>query len=170
MKINYNLTEEDYINFNMFHIKNSKTGRRSLNIQRLLTPIFFLAFAFMLSIVSDMPLRPLFTVFLLISIIWILFYPKYFYRLIRKNTKKMIKEGKNDGLLGDRCLTMTAAGFVDKSSNGETKGTWSSITSFKEDNENFYLYNSSVSAYILPKREVTNVERVRNYIKPKVMR
>ena len=34
MEIHYNLTEEDYINFNLYHIKNSKAGKRALVLQR----------------------------------------------------------------------------------------------------------------------------------------
>ena len=37
MEINYNLTEEDYLNFNMFHVKNSKAVKRTLNMQRFIT-------------------------------------------------------------------------------------------------------------------------------------
>ena len=42
MNINYNLTEEDYLNFNMFHVKNSKAVKRALNMQRFITPIIFI--------------------------------------------------------------------------------------------------------------------------------
>ena len=35
MKINDSLTEEDFLNFNMFHNKNSKTAKRALNIHGL---------------------------------------------------------------------------------------------------------------------------------------
>ncbi|MBB6447859.1 hypothetical protein HNR53_004570 [Bacillus benzoevorans] len=33
MEINYNLSEEDYLNFNMFHAKNSTAVRRALNLK-----------------------------------------------------------------------------------------------------------------------------------------
>jgi len=168
MEINYNLTEEDYLNFNMYHIKNSKTGKKALNTQRYISPLFFLLVSYVFSIISDIPFFIFFITFLAMSILWVIFYPKYFYSLIIRNTKKFIKEGKNDGLLGDHTMTMTDEGIVDISSNRETKVTWSGIDSFKEDNENLYLYNSSLSAYILPKRELDNVEEVKRYIQSKI--
>jgi hypothetical protein len=168
MKVNYNLTEEDYINFNLYHLKNSKTGKKALNMQRFLSPVIFMVAAYVISTFGGMPLLSSFIIFFITSVLWVIFYPKYFYSLITRNVKKMIKEGKNDGLLGDHSLIMTDEGIVDTSSNRETKVTWSGIESFKEDNDNLYLYISSVSAYILPKRELHHVDELRDIIKSKV--
>ncbi|KXH80854.1 YcxB family protein [Sporosarcina sp. HYO08] len=170
MEIYYNLTEEDYIHFNLYHVKNSKTGKQALGWQRFLSPFIFIAGAYFLSWMGDIPLLPLLITFLLMSALWVVFYPKYFYSLITRHAKKMIKEGKNDGLLGDHQLTLTDEGLVDTSSNKETKVTWSGITSFQEDDQYFYLYNSSVSAYILPKREIDQVDQLRMYVQSKLER
>lgn len=168
MKVNYNLTEQDYINFNLYHLKNSKMGKKSLNMQRFLSPVIFMIVAYVFSTLGGMPLLSTYIVFIITSILWVAFYPKYFYGLITRNVKKMIKEGKNDGLLGDHQLIITDEGIVDTSSNKETKVDWPGIESFKEDNDNFYLYNSSVSAFILPKRELDHVDELRDIIKSKV--
>ena len=53
MGINYNLTEEDYLNFNMFHVKNSKAVKRTLNMQRFITPIIFIVLSYVLSKVGN---------------------------------------------------------------------------------------------------------------------
>lgn len=170
MKIQYNLTEEDYIHFNLYHVKNSKTGKQALGWQRFLSPVFFIAGAYFLSWMGEMSFLPLLITFLIMSVLWIIFYPKYFYSLITRNAKKMIKEGKNDGLIGDHQLILSDAGLVDTSSNKETKVTWPGITSFQEDDRCFYLYNSSVSAYILPKRDIDQVDQLRLYIRSKLAR
>ena len=169
MKINYSLTEEDFLNFNMFHIKNSKTAIRALNMQRFITPIIFLILSYVISKVGNISFLELFITFLIVSILWIIFYPKYFYHHIIRHVKKMIKEGKNDGLIGQHSLNMTEEGIVDSTSFDENKVTWSGIKAFKEDKKYFYLYNSSVSAYILPKRDLHSVEEIRNYLKTKLV-
>ncbi len=169
MEINYNLTEEDYIHFNLYHVKNSKTGKQALTWQQFLSPLFFIIIAYIYSMISDMPFLPLFITFFIMSILWIVFYPKYFYNLITRNAKKMIKEGKNEGLLGEHSMKMTEEGIVDTSLQRETKVTWSGITGFKEDDGYIYLYNSSVSAYILPKREINHVDEARNYIQSRLI-
>lgn len=168
MQINYSLTEEDYLNFNMFHIKNSKTAINAMKKQRFLPPILFLILSFVFSAAGDVSFLGMFITFFLISILWVIFYPKYFYSYVIRNTKKMVKEGKNGDLLGNHTMMMTKEGIVDSTSIGETKVNWSGMMNFKEDNDYFYLYNSSISAYIIPKRELKDIEKIRNYLKSKV--
>lgn len=169
MEIKYNLTEEDYIHFNMYHIKNSKSAIRSLNAQRFLTPVFLILLSYILSLAGDTPFLELFIAFFITSILWILFYPKYFYSSVTRRIQKMIRDGKNGGLLGEHVLSMTDEGLVESTSYGQTKVNWSGILSLKEDNEYFYLYNSSVSALILPKREIANEEEIRSFFTSRVV-
>ncbi|AXI10808.1 hypothetical protein CUC15_18475 [Oceanobacillus zhaokaii] len=165
MEINYNLTEEDYLNFNLFHMKNSKSVMNSLKMQRFLTPIFFILISYLFSQLGDTPFLFAFIPFLIISIIWIVFYPRFFYKTVIRNVKKMIREGRNGGLIGKHRMIITEDGITETTSTDETKVNWSGIQAFKEDNDYFYLYNSSVSAYILPKRELKNADEVKDYLK-----
>lgn len=167
MEFKYDLTEEDYIHFNLFHLKNSETANRALTIQRWIGPIIFIISVFVLSKISDLPFLVLFITFLIMSILWIFFYPKYFYNHVIRHVKKMINEGKNSSLLGEHKMTLTEEGIIDITTNGETKVNWSGIETYKEDNDYFYLYNSSVSAYILPKRKIPN-EEIKHFLTSKM--
>ncbi|RDW17394.1 YcxB family protein [Oceanobacillus chungangensis] len=169
MKINYNLTEDDYLKFNLFHMKNSKSVMRSLNIQRFLTPVFFILISYLFSKIAETPFLFAFIPFFIMSILWIIFYPKFFYKTIIRNVKKMIREGQNGGLIGEHHMIFTKDEITESTSTDETKVKWSGIQAFKEDNDYFYLYNSSVSAYILPKRELTNVDEVKGYIEERLI-
>lgn len=170
MEINYKLTEEDYLEFNLFHIKNSKTAIKALNIQRFLPPIVFIIATYISTAVIDASLPVMLIIFLTISILWIIFYPKYFYNYIIRNTKKMLREGTSDGLLGEHHLIMTEEGIEDSTSNSDSKVRWSGFVNFEEDSYNFYLYNSSVSAYIIPKREISDVEGMKEYLNSHIIR
>ncbi|WP_273130862.1 YcxB family protein [Bacillus weihaiensis] len=164
MRITYHLTEEDYLHFNLFHLKNSKAGRHALAIQRYLTPIMFIAIAFLFSSINDIPILFMLIPFAIMAIIWFLFYPKYFYHTVKKNAKKMLKEGKNDGIVGKHEMTLSEEGISDHHSTGETKVNWSGIQEFKEDSDYIYLYNSSVSSYIIPKRDLEEQEEFKAFI------
>jgi hypothetical protein len=76
----------------------------------------------------------------------------------------MLREGTNDGLLGEHHLIMTEEGIEDSTSNSNSKVRWSGFINLEEDSYNFYLYNSSVSAYIIPKREISDVEGMKDYL------
>lgn len=55
MNIHYELTEEDYINFNLYHIKHSKMGKRSLLLQRIVTPFLYIIVAYLFSMIGNLP-------------------------------------------------------------------------------------------------------------------
>lgn len=76
-KVEYDLTKEDYIAFNMHHIDNSSTIKRSLFIQRYVVALVFLAFPLIFSNISGAPLLLSFIVYGAIFIAWILYYPIY---------------------------------------------------------------------------------------------
>lgn len=164
MNIHYQLTEEDFIQFNLFHLQNSKVGKRSLRLQQFISPVIFIGAAFLLSMYSNLSFIPLLIGFGLVSIGWMLFFPKYYVSLIRRNVRKMFREGRNDGLLGERQMILSDEGIVDRSKNGETTLTWRAIEKMAEDETHIYLYNSSVSAYILPKRDLSELTEVKAYL------
>ena len=168
MEIKYNLTEDDYINFNMFHIRNSKSAMRSLKIQRFAVPIIYIILPFVFPNALDSTFIFTLITFFIVSILWVVFYPKYFYKSVNRRLKKMIKEGKNEGLIGEHKLITTVEGITDTTSYGETKVNWSGIKSLKEDSDYLYIYNSSVSAYILPKRDLKDVEQIRDYLNSRI--
>ncbi|WP_186580578.1 YcxB family protein [Aquibacillus kalidii] len=156
MEFTYTLTEEDYINFNLTHVKQSITVKRSIGIQRFSIPIIYIALAFVMSALLDIPVLWMLVPFSVLSVIWVITYPKIFLRSIRKNASKMIKEGKNENLLGTHHMIVNDNGLTDINENGETKVNWSGIDKVVHEQDYIFLYNSSVSAYIIPKRELSS--------------
>lgn len=167
MEIKYILHEDDYLHFNLYHIKNSKTSMKVLKLQRYLTPLLYLIAAYIFALLTDGSYILSFSIFLTLSVLWIIYYPKYYYNHVRRNVRKFLKEGNNDGLLGEHIMVFTEDGIVDRNQTGETKVVWEGIHTFKEDEHYFYLYNSAVSAYILPKKDVENANEVRNLLESK---
>lgn len=169
MELKYLLTEQDYINFNLFHIQNSKMATKALKIQRYTIPALYLVLAYVFASIGDGSYILSFTIFTIFAILWLVLYPKFYYRTIIRNVKKMMKEGKNEGLLGEHIMILSSEGIVDKNTTGETKVAWTGIQEVKEDKDYLYLYNSSVSAYILPKREIHHLDELKSYIKTHIL-
>lgn len=168
MKINYNVTEEAFLEFNLFHAKNSKAVKKSMTIQRFLLPVIYLLVAVFLSPILDIPILFLFIPFLLIGVLWGIFYPAYFYYHVKRAAKKMIREGKNEGMFGKQSIIFTEEGVREISPKGETAFSWPGIEKLEEDQTNLYLYNSGMSAFIVPKNSLADVEGIRNYVLSKV--
>ncbi|MFC0476366.1 YcxB family protein [Robertmurraya beringensis] len=55
-------------------------------------------------------------------------------------------------------MRLSEEGIVDESVNGQTKVNWAGVVDVKEDEHNLYIYNSAVSAYILPKRNYPSLK------------
>lgn len=170
MELNYKLTEEDYVDFNVFHAKNSQTVQKQVKLQRILVPLMYIVLAVLAANFFDMPFLVLFIPFLVAAILWFLFYPVYFYRLIKRNVAKMIREGKNDAVLGQHTMIFTDQGLREISPKGEMSVSWSGIENYGEDDSGFYLYNSGMSALIIPKRELGNSAGVGSYLAGKIGR
>ncbi|ARD47863.1 YcxB family protein [Sporosarcina sp. P33] len=169
MEIQYKLTEEDVVAFNLYHVKHSKVGKNSLQWQRYISPLIFLLFAYFLSVFTEMPKGPLFAAFGITAVLWVIFYPKYFYFHITRQVRKMLKEGKNEGLVGEHLMKMNKAGITDKTSVGETAVQWTGVKQLREDAEYFYVYTSTVSAYIIPKRDVYSADGFKSYVRKRML-
>jgi hypothetical protein len=151
MKVEYELKKEDYINFNIYHIKNSKVIRKTLLAQRYIVPIIFLVIPLLFGRFNEIPFFPL-----SIALIWIIFYPKYFMSVTMKRVSKMIEEGKNNDLLGNHIVIVDEEGLVEKSKNGENSINWMGVERIVSTESYFFIYVSSISACIVPKSSFDN--------------
>jgi hypothetical protein len=168
MEITYRLIEEDYVKFNLFHVRNSPTSTKTLKVQRYLIPAIYLVISVLFLLILNPPAPVLGILFLVTGILWFVFYPKYYYGYIKRQVKKMMKEGKNEDLLGNQTIIFTEEGLHKTGFKGETKLLWSGIERLGEDDANLYLYNSAVSAIILPKRKISNLDEFKSYLQARI--
>ncbi|MBU3143700.1 YcxB family protein [Clostridium sp. CF012] len=164
MKIDYQLTKQDYIDFNMNYMSNSKSVKRLFIAQRYIVPIIFLLMPVMLIRVTSIPLGYWFKVFLVSSVLWIIFYPKYFKWSVSKRISKMLDEGENTDMLGKRSLTLTEKGIIDCSTLSESKTDWSVIEKITQTQKHIFIFISSVAAYILPVHVFNNENEKKRFI------
>lgn len=150
MRIVYSLTEQDYLEFNLYHFKHSPSMRRSLNLQRYGIPLFILAFSFLIDKFDEIPLWAWLITSIIIALLWVIYYPKYFKNQIIKSVTKMVREGKNSNLLGRHALELSEYGLTEITENSETKTGWSGIAKFVYNTDYLYIYINSIAAHIIP--------------------
>ena len=156
MRIKYNLTEDDYINFNMYHLKKSDSLKKSIMINRFLTPVIFLIMPFVLGKISNIPFWYWAVVFVLIYILWVAFYEKNLYKINKKRIIKMLKENSNEGLLGEKILDIDGEYIKSISDVRESTIHIKVIKNIIEDNDYIFIYLNSVEAIIVPLRAFKN--------------
>lgn len=150
MEITYQLTKEDCIAFNVHHMGYSPTLKRALFIQRYIASLVFLILPFILKGSSDIPFPYWLSVFVIVYIAWVVFYNRYMEWNITRKISKMVDEGKNSNMLGERTLKLVEDGMIQSSSLSESKTTWDAIVDVIETGEHIFIYTSSLAGYVIP--------------------
>lgn len=169
MEFEYNLTEKDYINFNIFHFGKAKVAKRSMLIQQIVGPALFIIFGYIYYSTDASASLP-FTIsaVVILSAIWVSYYPIYFKNFIRRRTKGEVAAGNNSVILGKHTMIFNEKEIVDATATERAATPWEYVLDFKEDKHALYLYTGTTSAYIIPKSEIKNIEEVKGYISSKL--
>ena len=160
MRLEYELLEDDYINFNLLHMKHSKTIKKSMKINRYLTPVIFLLLPIMLYIIhpemESTQKNFWFVIFLFAFILWVCFYDKWTYKINEKRLRSVIKEKDNEGFFGTHTLEIENDTIKISDETGEKIISILSLKDIIEDEKYIILYLNSLSAIIVPKRVFKN--------------
>ena len=149
VEVQYEVTMEDIVEFNRYHMAHSPTIRRSLRTARLLVSVAFVAAGILLSVAKGT-----FTdvaVFGLVSVLWFLLMPAFVGRRTIKNVRRMLSEGENRGLLGKCTLSIAVDGLRVVRETGESTFAWCAVDRIVTAERHVYIYVSTVEALVIPK-------------------
>ena len=91
MKIDFKITKDDYISFNLHHLENSKSQKSTFNILRYAVPIILsIPIYFTGTGIFNQPSIYWIIVAIVFLVIWILTYHKQYKKLVAKETDKLI--------------------------------------------------------------------------------
>jgi hypothetical protein len=163
MTIEFIVTIEDFVAFNLFHSKNSPTLQRQLLITRstlafVVAAILFLPCPVLVGELSYVAfLFPI--VGIIVGIIFFLAYPRMHEQNLRKQLPKMLNEGTNESVIGKQTIIITPEAVINETPTGEQKAFWSSVDKIVETSDYIFLYVSSVSAAIIPRSAFPSEEQ-----------
>jgi hypothetical protein len=160
MKIEIDITRQDYLNFNLFHFRKKSLVR---------TGIIGLIGLIILQYEINKEKESVSIIAVLISsIIYILIFSLIMYfSLVR--SKSVPKD--NGSFLGEKLYDFgdDHISFSDKDSDGRFQ--WHAIKSLAEDSKAFYLYLDTIMALVIPKRYFVDKfqeNAFRNYVQSKL--
>ncbi len=162
MNLQFEITKQDYSDFNIYYANNSKAIKRTVFINRFILPIIFLILPVFISKVSDISLFYWYCVFILTFILWIILYPKQFNKSYKKRLSKLFDENNNKSIFTHHNLSITEEGIIDTTKFGETKTN--TIDNVVEMDNYIYVFISGISAYIIPKRIFTNFDEKKDLL------
>jgi len=158
---------DDWMEFQKYYLSQSKQFQRSKLFVASVLPIVFFIVSFFDYFNNNFDYIEL-IVFLIISVLWMIFYPKIFYKQCLAKSKKMLGEGDNSAVLGLCNVEFFDDYFFVKTHGGESKVNWSSIKKVGENGKYIFMHMTSISAFIIPKLKIGNQkDEVIKFIKAK---
>lgn len=156
MEIRYTITEEDYIQFNLYHIEQSASLQKQFQMLRLYLPVLVAIVIFLVGTqVMAQPAIYWSIVAVLYATGWFVFYPRIYKNAMKKNVLKMTHEGDNTSLFGEKTLVIEGGKITITGQDTTEIIEKSAIKELKQKNDLVILYNSAVSAHIIPTRYLT---------------
>lgn len=155
MEINYELLEDDYIKFNLYHLRESETYKREIYTQKY---ILNSVLAFMIFVIGSFILKQSMLYWALISILFLIIQIKTNEKQSKKREikkiKKYLEEGENKLLFGKKTLKIDNEKIYIKSELSEEIKDKKSIIDIKIYDDLIVLHESSITAEIIPKRYI----------------
>lgn len=164
-RFEYYITEQEYLQFNEYHLLNSAAGKRGLILTKCMGLIFsiVLVVAFIIA-GAESGLIITETIFLAVfSIIWFARGKKTAIKNMRKQMEKLKKE--NGKLYSDKgTLIFDEYGITDISEDKELKTPYSTVTQLCIGNNALYIYFSPMMAYIVPNRLINDINEFKAFL------
>lgn len=156
MEITYELTEEDYVVFNLHHIKNSPILKRNFRIIRSVLPVIAALIAFFVGTgVFNQPRVYWVIISLLLMIGLWFYYPKVYEQSIRKQAMRLLNEGDNSSFFGVKKLIIEEESIrIIDADASESKISKKNIKEIKEYENHIILYLSAIQGVIIPRRNL----------------
>ena len=160
IKIPIHVSEEDYINFNIFHSTMTENGKKSIKKTINITYIAILI-AFLISFLNidstDRMSRAIYIVCILVVLVIILVCVKVFSRkitehLIRRNIERLKEKGPLP-YESSSLLTIESDRLISEGSNSTLNINLKDILQVYEQPDYYFIYFGAVQAIILPKRD-----------------
>jgi hypothetical protein len=166
MELKCNITENEFVAFNLHMVRRNPKYQKAFRQQRYAPVLIFLFLSVPFSRYAHLPTIASFSLMLTLSVLWVLFYPRYFFNYAARKAKKDLK--KNAHILGHYEYVFSKDFFTGKTELGKDLVKWPDVLSFEEDSTSFYLFKSPVAAYIIPKKDLVDTQKVRDFIEKKI--
>lgn len=162
----FDFTEQDYIDFCIFH-RNNKGQYRYEKALRLGFTAIIPFLALLLNTLKTDYVDPIAVVITLILTLFTYMYitrKKAHDRIIAKQIRKIIQGKGKEHFFGVRTMTFDENDFLDRTEYEEIKTKYTKLTEIIEAEHGIYLYTSPITAIILPNRIFSSAEEKSRFL------
>lgn len=166
MEIEFNFKKVDWLAFNKYYIDQDKLLKKTNLGVSLLLPGLLLFYLIIDGLNHSLSLHTIIG-YGILSFLWIIFIPIRVKKGALKKLNILIQEKDNLGLLGKHRIVLKEDGLIRCTQESEYKIFWESIKKPIETNNYYFLFDTTFSAIIIPKKEINNLE-FEDYLKSKL--
>jgi len=166
MHLQYQLTRQEYKDFN-YYTSWSAPEKRGARLKYYLGSLAFYALFFVVvSILSKKnPTIPALVIYSIFAVLFMLYLKWRVRRQIERWVDKLVEESGESRIFSRNELTVTERGIHDKTDDSETTYQWSAILKRVEAYNCYYLYTNSRFALVVPKRVFSSTQERQEFDK-----
>lgn len=167
MHYTYTIEEKDLVAFNLQVALNSEDTKKKRKISTYILTILAVCFTLFFIYRHEMAMA---VVTLIIGIVTLLFYPKYFNQQYKKQFHIQVKKMYPNRIGKDVELEFTDTQAILKTKNTENKTEYSALLNVVETSDYFFLKLDVGNAIILPKRVISDIKACKLFFQNKGLR
>ena len=160
MKLDYELSKEDFLEYQLYTSSKSELHKKKRNRSRILIPLVYFAFGLYSYYKSENLIGPI--IWIGIAILWFVLYPFYSKWRYKKYFEKHIEENYKNRINKPSQLEFDSD-FIDTSDfTSQSKIKYSELKAFIELPNHFLIRLSSGLSIIIPKHAVEDMAKLKN--------
>ena len=160
MELKYEVTEEDYIQFNIYHAENSKSHKKTYNMLKYYIPILCgIIIYFTGPSLFKQPKLYWGIIAILFIIIWIRGFPKRHKKIIRKSVESMLKDRDNSSMICENTMIIGEDDIKVINEHSTEITSLEGIKEVKTYDDMILIYLSGFTAHIIPTRYLTEEDK-----------
>jgi len=136
----------------MHHLKNAPAGKRLVRRGMITIAALSVILTLVVAVAAQNPI-PM-CVAPVVAMIGVLRYRRNMARRTAKYCRRMLADGQNKSIVGRQRVSLSETDMRCDTDGGSQRVLYGSIERIEEDSRYIYIYNSAVSAQIVPKAQV----------------
>lgn len=150
MELHYDITKQDYIDFNLNYFVNNAMVQRSILMTRIATAVLVIVGGTVLMYwVKGLSVLSV-AVYLALAALCFFGTPWYMKRKVVKNTERILRNANNKQLCGPKTLTLREDEFELSGENEDTVYKYEAVQRTATDTGHYYIFVDEFSAVIVP--------------------
>lgn len=150
MELHYNITQQDFVDFNLYYFDHNASVQRSIMITRVATAaIVIVGGAVLMALLGSLSLVPV-IVYLVLAALFFFGTPWYMRRKVIKNTGRILRDAQNKQLCGPKTFLLHKDEFQLKGGNEDTSYPYEIVQRIVEDENHYYIFIGDRSGLIIP--------------------